>query len=82
MNQERRHKCAYCGKKRIERNMIKVPDTILDNKPVGFFWACSHQYYESANCVLKYLDMRANAFYQLGDKFKSAADKYKKYKKL
>lgn len=82
MNDERRHKCAYCGKKRIERNMIQVPSIILDNKPVGHFWACSHSVYSSANCVLQYLDKRAREFYAFGDKFKSAADKYKKYKKF
>lgn len=84
MKPERRHVCAYCGKKRIERRMMKVPNTTLDNLPQGHFWACWFELWggRSQNCAALYLDRRAAEFYAHGDKFKSAADKLRKYNKI
>lgn len=84
MKQERRHKCAYCGKKRIERRMMKVVNIPIDNLPQGYIWACWFDLWggRSRDCAALYLDKRAAEMYSYGDKFKSAADKLRKHNKI
>lgn len=83
MNDERRHKCAYCGKKRIERRMIRVYFFSNDSIYTGSLWACWFESYSQTNkdCAARYYDQRANDFYASGDKMKSAASKLRKYNK-
>lgn len=78
-----RHVCTYCGAKRIETRMYRIPDIDLNaNLPNGSFWACNFRtWWKTHECARAYMEQCRNNHFAQAEKYQSAIDKLKKYNK-
>lgn len=79
----KRHVCCYCGAKRIEKRMYKIP--VIDPKAnliQGSFWACNWNTWNNGRkCAQSYLEREKSQYLQLAEKCESALNKLIRYNK-